>query len=104
MRRGEIYLCDFGEPAGHEPGYIRPAVIVSADETAAAGVPIVAPITRTKRDYITFVETQALGETSYVQGELIGVRSTDRLMHKVGTLDPLEMNRLETILRRLLKL
>lgn len=104
MRRGDIYLCAFGEPVGHVPGDIRPAVIISADETAEAGVPIVAPMTRTKRDYGTFVETQALGETSYVQADHIGVRSTDRLIHKVGKLDPLDMLQIETILRRLLKL
>lgn len=31
MRRGEIWWVDFGEPQGSEPGYRRPAVVVSSD-------------------------------------------------------------------------
>jgi mRNA interferase MazF len=31
VKRGEIWWVDFGEPQGSEPGYRRPAVIVSSD-------------------------------------------------------------------------
>lgn len=31
MRRGELWWTDFGEPRGSEPGYRRPAVVVSSD-------------------------------------------------------------------------
>jgi mRNA interferase MazF len=31
VRRGEIWWVDFGEPQGSQPGYRRPAVIVSSD-------------------------------------------------------------------------
>ena len=31
MLRGEIWWTDFGEPRGSEPGFYRPAVIISAD-------------------------------------------------------------------------
>ncbi|MDN5934141.1 MAG: type II toxin-antitoxin system PemK/MazF family toxin [Pseudonocardia sp.] len=31
VRRGEIWWVDFGSPRGSEPGYRRPAVIISSD-------------------------------------------------------------------------
>ena len=31
VKRGEIYLCDFGEPYGSEMGYIRYAIVVQND-------------------------------------------------------------------------
>lgn len=104
MRRGEVWLCDFGEPVGHEPGSIRPAVMVSADQTAEYGLPVVLPMTRTRRDYGTHIEIELGGEPTYIQCELINVKSSQRLIHKVGELDPLNMIQIETILRRLLKL
>lgn len=31
VKRGEIWWVDFGEPQGSEPGYRRPAVVISSD-------------------------------------------------------------------------
>lgn len=31
VARGEIWWVDFGDPVGSEPGYVRPAVVVSSD-------------------------------------------------------------------------
>lgn len=31
VKRGEVYLCDFGEPYGSEEGYKRPAIVVQND-------------------------------------------------------------------------
>ena len=31
MKRGEIFLCDFGNPKGSEPGWYRPVLIVQDD-------------------------------------------------------------------------
>ena len=31
IRQGDIWWIDFGEPAGSEPGYRRPVVVVQAD-------------------------------------------------------------------------
>ncbi len=36
MRRGEIWWASIGPPAGSEPGYRRPAVIISANSFNAA--------------------------------------------------------------------
>lgn len=32
VTRGEVYLCDFGEPYGHEQGFMRYAIIVQNDD------------------------------------------------------------------------
>ncbi len=105
MNRGDIYLCDFGYPKGHEPGYLRPAVVISASELSRFGLPIVLPITRTRRDYPTHVELDGiLPEVSYVQCEQIRAIADDRLIRKVGTSDPVTLMQIEAVLRRLLDL
>ena len=105
MRRGDIFVCDFGDPIGHEQGYQRPALIVSADQTVEYGLPIVAPISRTKLDYPTHVELAGvLPVTCYVQCEQIRVVSAQRLVKEVGRVDGVDLIRIETIVRRLLAL
>jgi mRNA interferase MazF len=105
VRRGDIYLCDFGDPIGHEQGFQRPALFVSHDELARHGLPIVLPITRTKRGYPTHIELEdALPVTSYVQCEQIRTISTQRLIRPVGTVSDLAMMRIEQTLRRILAL
>ena len=105
MRRGDIYLCDFGDPIGHEQGYRRPALIISHDEMSRHGLPVVLPITRTKRGYPTHVELDdVLPITSYVQCEQIRTISAQRLIRPIGMVGDLTMLRIEQILRRILAL
>ncbi len=105
MKRGSIWLCDFGHPRGHEPGFQRPAVLVSAEEIARRALPVVLPVTRTRRGYPTHVEMEkALPITSYVQCELIRAVSADRLLREVGEVDPVDMLRIAKILSRMLNL
>lgn len=105
MRRGEIHLCDFGDPIGHEPGFRRPAAVVSHEQLNRHGVAIVLPVTRTRRGYPTHVELDAvLPVTSYVQCELIRAVSTERLIRQVGELDVVHLAAVESVLRRLLAL
>jgi mRNA interferase MazF len=96
VRRGDVYLCDFGDPIGREQGFRRPALIVSHDEMARHGLPVVLPITRTKRGYPTHVELEAvLPVTGYVQCEQIRAVSSRRLIRPVGTVGGLTMMRIE---------
>lgn len=63
-----------------EQGFIRPAVIISRDEMARHGLPVVLPITRTRRGYPTQVELEnVLPVTCYVQCEQIRPVAIDRL-------------------------
>jgi mRNA interferase MazF len=105
VNRGDIYLCDFGDPMGSEQGFNRPAVIISASEMSRFGLPIVLPVTRTKLGYATHVELEdALPVTSYVQCEQIRVISTERLLRHVGTVDGVDLIHIENVLRRILQL
>ena len=105
MNRGDIYLCDFGDPIGSEQGFNRPAVIISASEMSRFGLPIMLPITRTRLGYATHVELEkALPVTSYVQCEQIRVVSTERLIRQVGTVDGVDVIRIENVIRRILQL
>jgi mRNA interferase MazF len=105
VNRGQIYLCDFGTPIGHEPGFRRPAVVVSHDELNRHGVPVVLPVTRTRRGYPTHVELDGvLPVVSYVQCELIRAVSVDRLIRPVASLDNAYLAKIEAILRRILDL
>ena len=71
----------------------------------AARVPIVLPLTRTRRGYPTHVELDGvLPVVSYVQCELIRAVSADRLIRPVGSLDTAHLTKIDTILRRILDL
>jgi mRNA interferase MazF len=105
VNRGDIYLCDFGTPVGHDPGFRRPAVVVSHDEISRHGVPVVLPVTRTRRGFATHVELDGvLPVVSYVQCELIRAVSADRLIRPVAALDTASLAKIEAILRRILDL
>lgn len=105
MNRGDIYLCDFGNPIGYEQGFRRPALIVSHNEMSRHGLPIVLPITRTKRGYATHIELDGvLPVTSYVQCEQIRTVSTKRLVRPLASLDNVDLARVELVLRRILSL
>jgi mRNA interferase MazF len=103
VRRGDIWLCDFGQPQGHEPGFRRPAVVLSDDRLNRHGIAVVLPVTRTARGYPTHVELDgALPVVSYVQCELLRAVSTDRVERRVGTVGPVEQGAIDSIIRRLL--
>lgn len=89
-RRGELWLTDFGEPLGREQGWLRPALVVSADEwNRHASTLTVLPLTRTRHSYPTRVEiepdtTNTLDATSYARCEDIRSISERRLVHSIG--------------------
>jgi mRNA interferase MazF len=47
VKRGEIWWADFGTPLGSEPGFVRPAIVVSSDRfnRSRLRTVIVAPVT-----------------------------------------------------------
>jgi mRNA interferase MazF len=103
VNRGEIHLCDFGDPIGHEQGFNRPAVVVSHEELSRLGLPVVLPVTRTRLGYATHVELEdALPVTSYVQCEQIRMVSAERFVRRVATVPETDLLRIDLILRRIL--
>lgn len=106
-RRGDIWLTDFGAPVGHEQGYLRPGVIVSADgfNRGRFGLVFAVPTTTTKRGWHTHVEVDTdagLKQTSWALVEQLRVTSTDRLRRRIGEADAPTMERIVSIARRLL--
>jgi len=108
--RGELWLVDFGEPVGHEQGYRRPALVISADRlnTSRAGLVIVVPLTRTRRGLPSHIEltpaATGLAETSYAKTEDIKSISTHRLTRRLGRTDPVTLRQVTRALDWLLEI
>ncbi len=109
-RRGEVWLVDFGEPIGHEQGYRRPAVVISADQLnrSRAELAVVLPVTTTRRGLPSHVEIEpgdsGLSHISYAKTEDIKSVSTQRLIRRLGSVPADRLNRAERALRMLLGL
>lgn len=109
-RRGEIWLVDFGDPVGREQAGTRPALVVSSDGLNAgpAGVLMVVPITSARRDLPSHIEIDSdesgLDQVSYAKCEDLKSISTERLVHRLGSVEPSVMLRVGTAVRYLLAL
>ena len=110
IRRGDVWTIDLGDPIGHEQGYRRPAVVLSADRLnqSRAGVVIVVPLTRSRRMLPSHVEIapgeSGLRETSYAKVEDLRSLSVQRLERRCGTVDDRAMAALAAAARILLAL
>ena len=85
MRAGDVVRIDFGVPAGSEPGFVRPAVIVTADAVLQAKprtVHVVPVTSNVARDLPTDTAVVAAGLTlaSVAQCHRCIVASTERLL------------------------
>lgn len=109
-QRGEIWLVDFGDPVGHEQGYRRPALIVSADglNRSRAELVIVVPVTTTRRGLPSHIEIESgasgLTHTSYAKTEDVKSVSTRRLIQRLGVIPSDGLRGAEHALRLLLDL
>jgi len=109
-QRGEIWTVDFGEPVGYEQGYRRPGVVVSSDRLNAsrAGVVVVVPLTRTRRDLPSHVEIapgdSGLAQASYAKSEDIKSISTERLVRRLGRAQSASLDQIGRALALLLEL
>jgi mRNA interferase MazF len=90
VRRGEVWLVDFGDPIGREQAGRRPAVVISSDplNDSRAGVVVVIPITTAHRDLPSHVEIErgssGLDEISYAKCEDVKSISDRRLVGRLG--------------------
>jgi mRNA interferase MazF len=110
--RGEIWWIDPDPVRGHEQGYRRPALVVSADEfnRGPQQLVMVLPITRSRRPYPFYVQIKpyesGLPATSYVMCHQLRVISTERILdsNAVGRLDGNSLSTVEDHLRTILQL
>jgi mRNA interferase MazF len=104
VRRGEVHLCDFGDPVNPEQGFRRPALVVSVDPFHQSGLAVVLPLTTAKRPVPTAIEVEGAGldRTSYIQVDQIRTISQKRLTRRFGMVDGVTMIRVEQVLARML--
>lgn len=108
LRSGSTVLVDLGVPSGHEAGFSRPVVVVTAQETLDAGPSVVqvVPITTTDRGYRTDVPvvpgSSGLRMSSHAQCQHIRSLSVGRITQVIGRVSPLELRQIREILGLLL--
>lgn len=108
---GDIVLLDLGIPEGHEAGFPRPAIVVTANDVLAEGTQIVqiVPLTTTLRRYQAEVHVRAdafngLDADSAAQCQHIRSVAVSRLGDVVGTVAPKTLRQIRETLALLLDL
>lgn len=112
MKRGEIWWVDLGRPSGSEPGYRRPAVIVSSNEFNATTLPtvIVAYLTTNAGRALDpgnvwlSARQSGLPSNSTVNVTQLGTVNRRTLNGRVGRLPDSQMDKVDTGLRVVLGL
>ena len=108
--RGEIYDVDLGHPIGHEPAFIRPAIVVSADilNNSAGELVVIVPIGSRSYGLRSHVELQpggsGLDRPSYARCGQIRVVSTERIVGRRGVAAVEEVHAIGQALRFILDL
>ncbi|MFJ2895927.1 type II toxin-antitoxin system PemK/MazF family toxin [Streptomyces sp. NPDC087218] len=115
MRRGDIYLVEYGPVRGSEANKARPSVVVSNDGANAVvsrtgrGVITVVPLTsNTSRVYpfqvLLPAEECGLPKDLKVQCEQVRAMAHERFLRRVGTVPRPRMAEIDAALRRHLAL
>jgi len=109
MRAGDVVEVDFGVPAGSEPGFVRPAVVVTADlillssPRTAHVVPVTSNVARSLPTEV-MVSAPGLDRPSAAQCHLCTVVSTERIQFGRGSIGAASLAQLRSILGDLLDL
>lgn len=79
MRAGDVVRCDFGTPARGEPGFVRPAVVVTSDDVLEYRQHAIAvvPCTTNQRGWLSEVDVAGFG---VAQAHLPTTISVDRVV------------------------
>jgi mRNA interferase MazF len=108
--RGQVYDVDLGQPVGHEPAFLRPAVVVSVDAVndGPGGLVAVVPISSASYGLRSHVELEpglsGLDHVSYARCDQLRVISTTRFVAHRGLVASAELQEIERALRFLLGL
>ncbi len=104
MRAGDVVRCDFGTPARGEPGFARPAVVVTSDDVLEfrQHAIVVVPCTTTRRGWLSEVDISGFG---VAQAHLPTTISVDRIVETTGTnIGPVALQQVRELLADLLGL
>ncbi len=108
--RGEVYDVDLGQPVGHEPAFMRPAVVVSVDivNNGPGQLVVVVPVSSVAYGLRSHVELEpgssGLDHTSYARCDQLRVISTGRPSSRRGMVTPDELGGVDQALRFVLDL
>lgn len=108
--RGEVYDVDLSPPVGHEPAFVRPAVVVSVDtiNNGPGGLVVVVPLGSAVYGLRSHVEVEpgasGLGHTSYARCDQLRVISVNRLSTRRGMVSPERLFTIDQALRFFLDL
>jgi len=83
MRAGDVIRVDYGTPARGEPGFVRPAIIVTSDDVLEfrQHAVLVVPCATSKRGWLTEVAIDGFG---VAQAHLPSTISVDRIVESAG--------------------
>jgi mRNA interferase MazF len=112
VTRGSLWWVDFGDPAGSEPAYRRPALVVSADylNRSVIDTVIVVPLTTTLRlanapgNVLLPAGTGGLDRPSVANVTQVIVIDRARLDSYLGTMPAAMMRRVDDGLRTVMAL
>ena len=84
MRAGDVGRCDCGAPAQGEPGFVRPAIVITTDDVLEFRQHAIAvvPCTTRRRGWLSEVEVAGLG---VAQAHLPTTISVDRVVETTNT-------------------
>jgi mRNA-degrading endonuclease toxin of MazEF toxin-antitoxin module len=104
MRAGDVVRCDFGTPARGEPGFVRPAIIVTSDDVLEyrQHAVVVVPCSTTKRGWLSEVDVTGFG---VAQTHLPTTISVDRIVDATETnVGPVTLRQIRELIADLLGL
>ena len=112
IRRGEIWWADLPEPAGSEPGYRRPVLIIQADDFNRSQIATVIAVVITSNTKLAQASGNVLlskKETGLSKVSVANISQAitidkDFLTEKVGHLAPETLKKVEKGLRLILQL
>ena len=104
MRAGDIVRCDFGTPARGEPGFTRPAIIITSDDILEfqQHAIMVVPCTTTRREWLSEVDIAGFG---VAQAHLPTTISVDRIVETTNTnVGPVALRQIRELIADLIEL
>ena len=108
--RGEVHQVDLGSPVGHEPAFLRLAVVVSTDvlNNGPGELVVVVPVASANYGLRSHVEiapgSSGLEHTSYARCDQLRAISTERILMRRGDVAAEELRSIDRALRFLLDL
>lgn len=102
IARGDIWLADLGQPVGSEAGFVRPVVIVQADQlnhsrlTSYVAIPLTTKQVRASARWNLLFSARSTGldRDSIAETNLIVTVPESRMIDRLGSIDDGKLNEL----------